>query len=197
MKNKVQGVVSIVMSMIFLISVAVGYFPMPQYVVELTFMSNLCTGIMLFVSGIALLRNKKNVSVLAVRSATVTLMLVFLTCMGSLSGKYSMNFKGAFFVLHVITPLLILAYYLIFVNEKTEKKNTLLLTPMPAVLYLIFDYVLGLVRGNFVYGFFKVAELPYIKAIIVGACAYLLLVAISIPITTANMIINRKAVVID
>lgn len=80
---------------------------------------------------------------------------------------------------------------------KPNPRDTLVYEGMPALLYLIFDYILGLFRGDFVYGFFKTAEMPYIKAIIVGACAYLLLIAISIPITTINMIINRKTVVFD
>ena len=98
---------------------------------------------------------------------------VFAICMGSLSGAYPMNFKGAFFYLHVLSPVLFILCYILFFNDREGKvTKKLLITPVLMLLYLLFDFVLGKFRGSFVYGFFKPDEVSISDALIIGAVFY-------------------------
>lgn len=71
-----------------------------------------------------------------------------------------------------------LAYYMIFIDDSRKMKK-MLLTPTPVMLYLIFDYIIGMLRGRFVYGIFEVneIELADIFLIVCGVYTFSLMIA--------------------
>lgn len=81
--------------------------------------------------------------------------------------------------MHLVNPLVFLVYYVIFI-EDTPKGKKILLTPMPVMGYLIFDYIIGMVRGTFVYGIFEVHRigLTAILGIACGVYFFVLMIAV-------------------
>lgn len=175
---------------ILMISTALlGYLPEPQFMSELTFLSNFIIGLLFLVSAVRLFQKKTPLPNVIFLGSLTTIMLVFLVCAGSLSGVYHMNFKGAYFFLHVVNPLLVLFYYFAFIRESTtEKKRLLFFVPLPAVLYLLMDYIVGEIHGSFQYGFFKPAALNGGSAFLILAMLYVILIALG----TALFQINRQ-----
>ena len=160
------------------IAVLIGYMPIPEYLVEFTCISNTLGGILLVTDGMAGLKGKSVPAVLY-RNIAVGIFVVFAICMGSLTGAYHMNFKGAFFYLHAVSPVLFILCYILFCHERKGKTiRKLLPTPILMLAYLLFDFILGKSRGSFVYGFFTPEEVSIAGALAIGALFYIMLFAV-------------------
>ena len=113
--------------------------------------------------------------------------------MGSLSGAYHMNFEGAFFYLHALSPVLFILCYILFFNDREGNAvKKLLVTPVLMLLYLLFDFVLGKFRGSFVYGFFKPDEVSITDALIIGVVFYLMMFAVGGLFLFLNKLVHKK-----
>lgn len=174
MERSIQAYINIALSILFCGSVLMGYMPIPEYIIELTCISNSCIGILLFFTGINLLRKKERFPSIIYHMWLVTILLV---CIISCVGHF--NFHGAFFFLHLVNPIIFLIYYMVFIDD-TKKIEKILFTPIPVMIYLIFDYIIGMLRGTFVYGIFEVNEtnLTYIVLVICGVYISLLVIAV-------------------
>ena len=190
--KKVIAVFEIVLGILMPVMAIIGYLPEPELVVEFSCLSNVVTGIWLIIDGILKFKDKK----LPVRffgNSCVGLFVVFAICMGSLTGAYSMNFKGAFMFLHVISPVLFMLFYIIFCDDSKGKVIfKLLLNPVFLMVYFLFDFILGKARGYFVYGFFDAPGFNILHALIFGVVVYILLFAFGALFLLLNRIFHHK-----
>lgn len=176
MSSKFRIIVNFVIAAILIVTDITGYWTHPEYIIEMTCISNFTIAVILILSGVRLLKGKKDFPNYVYSTALVTIMLVFMICAGSLSGMYHMNFQGAFIFLHVINPLMVLVYYMVFINEKQNGKfKFIFFTPVFSLVYLSIDYIIGSIVNKFVYGFFEPGELNLISAILVGIVLYVFL----------------------
>ena len=176
--KKVIAVCEIVLGILMPVMAIIGYFPEPELVVEFSCLSNVVTGIWLIIDGILKLKGKK-IPVRFFGNSCVGLFVVFAICMGSLTGAYHMNFKGAFMFLHVISPILVMLFYIIFCDDSEGKAIfKLLLNPVFLMVYFLFDFILGKSRGSFVYGFFTPEEVSIAGALAIGALFSIVLFAV-------------------
>ena len=186
------GLIKIIIGITMPIAVLIGYLPIPEYLVEFTCFSNTLGGILLITDGILNLRGKQVPSVLY-RNIATGIFFVFAICMGSLSGAYHMNFAGAFFYLHAISPVLFILCYIFFCSEPKEKMiKKLLPTPILMMVYLLFDYILGNIRGSFVYGFFTPEEVGIVDALIIGIVIYAMMCAVGALFLFLNKLAHKK-----
>ena len=184
--KKLKGYVSVILGIVFCVSVLVGYIPIPEYMVELTCISNTLIGILLLSSGIYFIVKGKFFPSTIYHMGLVTILLV---CAVSCIGHF--NFKGAFFFLHLVNPLVFFAYYIIFIDDKKNIKKVLY-TPIPVIVYLAFDYVIGKITGRFVYGIFDVNEMNLALMILIVCGVYILLIVLA----CITQFINKKMYVI-
>ena len=112
-----KNIVKIMMGLLMLVVVFIGYIPQPKYLIELTCVSNTFGGLLLLTDGIISITKRKPCPNSFYLNITVSLLVVYFVCMGSLTGAYKFNFSGAFFFMHVIDPIAFLIYYILFVNE--------------------------------------------------------------------------------
>ena len=180
--KKVKGYVSIILGIVFCASVLVGYIPIPEYLIELTCFSNTLIGILLIFTGINFIVKGKSFSSIFYHMGLVTILLV---CIVSCVGHF--NFKGAFFFLHLVNPLLFLLYYMFFIEDDKNFKK-ILYTPIPVIIYLVFDYIIGRVTGHFVYGIFDVNEMNLALIIFVVCGIYIILIVLA----CITQFINKK-----
>ena len=170
-----KSIIKILIGIMMLVTVAVGYIPTPEYLVEFTCVSNTLGGILLIIDGILNFKNKSVPGILYL-NVCAGILFVFLICLGSLSGMYHMNYKGAFFFLHAVNPVLLTLCYIL--TKKDDAKNLwkhLAGAPVLLLLYLLFDYILGNCRGYFVYGFCTPEQLSIGIALLVELIMYAVL----------------------
>lgn len=116
---------------------------------ELTFLSSFIVGNFFMVCGVLFLFNKRVPQILYL-CATILLLIVFFVCI-AFSNQFQMS--GGFAFLHIVNPLLVMAYYL-FLSDLSE--TTVKLVPTVSViplLYLIFILIFGSITGNYIYFF--------------------------------------------
>lgn len=181
MRN-IKAYISIALGILFCGSVLAGYIPIPEYVIELTCISNSCIGILMLFTGINMLGEKKKIPSIIYHMWLVVILLV---CIISCAGHF--NFHGAFFFLHLINPLVFLIYYMVFIDD-TKK---ILLTPIPVIIYLIFDYIIGMIRGKFVYDIFEVNEIDLINIFLIACGVYIFLLIIAVITQHINQKIRK------
>lgn len=113
---------------------------------ELTFLSSFIVGIFFVANGILLALNK-NISQILYLCATILLLIVFFVCI-AFSNQFQMS--GGFTFLHIINPILVLAYYFVFCDlSKTSIKMVPIVAALP-LLYLAFVIIFGSITGNFI-----------------------------------------------
>lgn len=191
--NNIGAVIELCLAVMLLATVIIGYAPTPNDLVELTAVSNFGIGLLMLISAILRLLNKKRLPNVVYLTALATIMIVFLICMVSLTGIFTMNFSGAFLFLHVVNPLSVMAYYLIFTDENNFGEIcSIFIAPLFCLLYLLIDYVVGKSVGQFVYGFFKPEELNFGYALLVGVVIYVGLLAVSALMFLLNKLIHKS-----
>lgn len=171
--NKIKGCVSIMLGIGFCVSVLIGYIPIPEYLIELTCFSNTYIGILLIFTGINFVVNGKCFRAFYYHMGLVTILLV---CIVSCVGHF--NFRGVFFFLHLVNPVLFLLYYMFFVEDDKSIKK-ILYTPIPVIIYLSIDYIYGKVTGHFVYGIFDVDEMNLTLMILIAGGIYIVLIVLA------------------
>lgn len=188
----IENIVKIAVGLLMVVIALIGYIPQPEYLVELTFVSNTLGGLLLLADGMLNIVQKKNFPNAFYQNVAVSILMVFLVCMGSLTGVYRFNFKGAFFFMHVINPIVFIVCYMIFVNEQGRKIRFVLTAPTMIIMYFVFDYILCQFTGKFVYGFVEPKELTFFYAIIIGFVMYIFMYLLGLCLFALNRLLHKK-----
>ena len=191
-KWMIKNVIKVAAGLLMIVSVLIGYIPQPEYLIELTCISNTLGGLLLFADGILSMTKKKICSNSLYLNVTASIFIVFLICVGSLFGSYNFNFSGAFFFLHVINPIIFVCFYLIFVNEQGRKMRCVLIAPTMTMVYLLFDYVRYRLKGEFVYGFIENEELTLAWVIAAAIIAYAFMYLLSLSLFALNRFVHKR-----
>lgn len=173
--NKISGlksIISVMLGLMFISTAIFAYWGNFQYVYELTFLSNIATGIFLLITAI-LEKKGKEIPQILYLDFTVLLFMVFLICIAFIN---EFNFTGAIFFLHIINPLTLIVYFFIF-NDLSKINNflnvlTILIIPFA---YLAFAATYGSITGNYIYFFLNYKEKGIAYSII-----FILIVAVGL-----------------
>lgn len=175
-------------------TVLIGYIPQPEYFVELTCVSNMLGGLLLLADGMLNIIKKETYLKSFYLNVVVSILIVFLVCMGSFTGAYRFNFKGAFFFLHVINPITFAICYMIFVNEQGRKMRYALTAPIMTMAYLLFDCIRCQFTGEFVYGFIEPEKLTPVYMIIAGIIIYVFVYLFGLSCFGLNRLVHKRKI---
>lgn len=188
-----KNVIKIAAGVLMLSCVLIGYIPQPEYWVELTCISNMLGGLALVADGVLNLTTRKNIPNAFYLNITVSILIVFLVCMGSLTGVYKFNFKGAFFFMHIVNPIAFLVCYLHFCDENKRKIKSILTASIMSMVYVLFDYIRCRFTGKFVYGFVEPEKITFFYAVVIGAVLYIFLSLLGLSLFTLNRIVHKNS----
>lgn len=191
--TKLKAILKLLFGAMMIATAVWGYAPLPhEYLAELTFISNMTSGVLLLTDGILNLTGKGLPKILHL-SVSSGLLLVFFICLATLATPTPFNFGGAFFFLHVINPLVMAFSYIFLCADSADSTlKHLLKVPVFSILYLLFDYILGNIRGHFVYGFYLPEALPIWLAALIGAVVFLFMMALGLLLFTLNKKAHKK-----
>lgn len=189
----IKNLIKIVLGLLMIAVVMTGYIPQPEYLVELTCVSNTLGGLVLLADGIAGVMKKKISLNFFYLNVTVSILVVFFVCAGSLTGIYKFNFKGAFFFLHVVDPITFAACYMLCVNEQKRSIRAVLTAPAMTLAYLLFDGIRCQFTGEFVYGFVAPEKLTLARAVIAGVVIYAVICLFGLCLFALNRFIHKKS----
>lgn len=192
MKNAIK-----IFAGIFIIATAIiGYHNSLEYTYQLTFLSNSLCGWIFFIDGIINCTIKKNVPIIIYQMAVQCTSVVFFTCIFTLFGWHTFNFKGAFLFLHTINPPLILVIYLFLtklnIKDKADYFKRIFISPLLIMCYLLFDYIRFLNKGELVYGLINEESLNAVSVPLIGIGFYLLMAFMSYGLLDLKLYVQKK-----
>lgn len=191
-----KKIIKIVAGIFIALTAICGYFAPIGNIYELTFISNFTAGIVLLSDGALGLLLNKNVPALIYQMVLQCIITVFSTCVFTLLGLFSFNFTGAFFFLHIINPPVFLLIYLFCVESKIESGSDLLknilISPLMATCYLIFDLVRFFITGFLVYGLIRAEIINAVSAIFIVIGFYLLMAFMSFGLIKLKLFVQKK-----
>lgn len=189
MLKELKSIISVIMGLMFIATVVIAYWGNFQYVYELTFLSNALTGLFLLITTV-LKRKGKEIPQILYLDFTVLLFMVFLICIAFIS---EFNFTGAIFFLHVINPLALMAYFLIYndMNKINKALSVFTILIMP-LTYLIFAVIYGSITDNYIYFFLNYKEKGIAYSVIFVLIVAVSLVAIGYGIFFLNRYLHRR-----
>ena len=168
-------VAELVVGILMLVSALYTYIPEPQYMHELTFLSNMAGAGIFIADGLCQMIRRKQLPGVLFLIETATISIVFLITVGcTVSGLAHFNFSGGMFFLHIINPILVIGFFLLFRGEREFKIKKIAVAPLFVTIYLLFDYIRFLFVGDFVYGLFPAEGMNLFKAIVIGVVAYII-----------------------
>lgn len=146
-----------------------------EYMYELTCLSNLAGGILLILDGI--LYKKRQIGLIYPYVLTCILPVFFITVICTIFNIAHFNFSGGFFFMHAINPLVILAFFTFFypVNKKRENIIVIFTSPLPILLFLLFDLIRFYIRGELIYGLIPKEAMQVWIVILIGLIVYALI----------------------
>ena len=188
----ISHVVKMIIGFWMILTVLIGYIPQPEYLIELTCISNMLGGLLLLADGILGI-SKKEIHLNAFYlNAVVSILIVFFICLLSLTGAYQFNFSGAFFFLHTFNPVAFTLCYLFFIDEQNRTFKSVLTAPVMLMTYFLFDYMRYQLTGEFVYGFIELSDFALPIAAMAGAVLYALIFLLSLIPFILNKVLHRK-----
>ena len=192
--SMLQAVLKIFIGILMITTALWGYIPSPSpaFFAEFTFISNTAGGLLSLTDGILNLR-RRNLPRILHLNVGAGLLLVFLICLATLATPNPFNFSGAFFFLHVINPLAYTLSYIFLCKDGADSTfRHLLAGSLFTAGYMVFDYILGNVRGHFVYGFFLPKDLPIWQAALIEIVIILLMLLFGLLLYKLNKKVHNK-----
>ena len=144
MKNKIRNICDLILGLLVLTVTFIGYYGQWEYLGEYCFISGIIIGLIFLSSFIYRIKTGKSFYVWVYACCSISTILIFIATL-----VLGLNLKGAFIFIHIVDPILILAYWIIFCDHTSLKSHkgifTVLLWP---AFYLILSEILVLINGN-------------------------------------------------
>lgn len=138
MKEKIRNICDLLLGLIFILSVIVGYYKDIRYMSEYCFISGMLVGIIFILSFFYGTCKKKTLPTWLYFDCMINIFIIFIATIA-----IGLSLDGAFWFIHIINPLLIFCYWLIFCNHSKIKNNILILTDIVfPICYFIFSFIL-------------------------------------------------------
>lgn len=193
-KNNIKYMIYICIGIMMLVAAGIAYLPGIMtnglYEFELTFLSNVLTGLIFITGGIIGFMRNKELPQIYYLNTSVLLVLVFLTCVVF---HKEMNFSGAYFFLHVINPILAMIVFLIFTaNGRPLKRIEIISTLFFPVIYLVYAITYGLLSGHWLYGFINIDDKGILFVLIVCVIMAVGIIIVSLLLYGISQIIYKK-----
>lgn len=144
MKNKIRKVCDLVLGLIVLTATFMGYYGQWEYLGEYCFISGIIIGIIFLSSFIYRIKTGKSFCVWVYACCSVSTILIFIATL-----VLGLNLNGAFIFIHIVDPILILAYWIFFCDHTglRSRKGIFAVLLWPS-FYLMLSEVMLQVTGR-------------------------------------------------
>ena len=179
------------LSFVFMFTALYSYRGNYKQVCELTFLSNLSSGIFLLIVGLLWICNKDVPQFLFLDFA-ILLFIVFGICMAFFKDfNQEGGFRGGFAFLHIVNPLLMLVFYLFFSNQAKVTWQFIFTGLTMPVAYLAFALIFGAATGNYIYPILNYTENGVVNTVLFIFGAIIGIIAIDVGLYFLNKFIHK------
>ncbi|MDE6200754.1 MAG: hypothetical protein K2M47_02580 [Clostridiales bacterium] len=180
---KRKAFANIVLSFLFLGTVIVRYIGCWDKCVEMTFMSNAATGVVLLIGGVYALIFKRDIPHFLYLDCAVLMSSVVIAC-----SIFEPTFLVVGFAIipHLVNPIVIFVYYLKFCNGRNCKVPHVLTALVFPTAYYVFMVLFGVLGSHAVYPQFDPNIISVLNLSLVGASALVGLFVVGVVLLIGN-----------
>lgn len=141
--SKIRKYVDLALSILFILSVILGYYKDVSHMTEYCFVSGLLVGITFFASYLHQQKHDKPLNACIYLACMVDIFIIFIATVA-----IGLNLDGAFWFIHIINPIILVIYWFVFCDQRIMNwKGTLSVVLFP-LLYMMFAFVLFKISGS-------------------------------------------------
>ena len=141
--NKIRKYVDLTLSLLFILSVMLGYYKDVSHMSEYCFISGLLVGITFFLSFLHQQTHEKPLNACIYLACVVDIFIIFIATI-----SIGLNLEGAFWFIHIINPIILVIYWFVFCDQRSmNRKGTFSVVLFP-LLYMLFAFVLFKISGS-------------------------------------------------
>ncbi len=141
--SKIRKYIDLALSILFILSVILGYYKDFSHMSEYCFISGLLVGITFFISYLHQQKREKPLNVCIYLACMVDIFVIFIATV-----SIGLNLDGAFWFIHIINPIILMIYWFVFCDQRIMNwKGSLSVVVFP-LLYMLFAYVLFKISGS-------------------------------------------------
>ena len=141
--SKIRKYVDLALSILFILSVILGYYKDVSHMTEYCFVSGLLVGITFFASYLHQQKHDKPLNACIYLACMVDIFIIFIATVA-----IGLNLDGAFWFIHIINPIILVIYWFVFCDQRMMNwKGTLSVVLFP-LLYMMFAFVLFKISGS-------------------------------------------------
>lgn len=141
--NKIRKYVDLALSLQFIISVILGYYKDISHMSEYCFISGMLVGITFFISSLHQQKHEKPLNACIYLACVVDIFIIFIATV-----TIHLNLDGAFRFIHIINPIILMIYWLIFCDQSFMKLKGILSVIAFPLLYMLFAFILFKISGK-------------------------------------------------
>ena len=141
--SKIRKYIDLALSILFVLSVILGYYKDISHMSEYCFISGLLVGVTFFISFLHRQKHKKPLNSCIYLACLVDIFVIFIATV-----SIGLNLDGAFWFIHIINPIILLIYWFVFCDQRImDWKGTFSVVLFP-LLYMLFAFVLFKISGK-------------------------------------------------
>lgn len=141
--GKIRKYIDLALSILFIISVILGYYKDVSHMSEYCFISGILVGVIFFVSFLKQQKNGKLLNSCIYLACLVDIFVIFIATV-----VIRLNLDGAFWFIHIINPIILAVYWFVFCDQRTMNwKGTFSVVVFP-LLYMLFAFILFKITGS-------------------------------------------------
>ena len=141
--SKIRKYIDLTLSILFILSVILGYYKDVSHMSEYCFISGLLVGVAFFISFLHQQTHEKSLNACIYLACLVDIFIIFIATV-----SIGLNLDGVFWFIHIINPIILLVYWLLFCDQRLMSwKGTSSVVVFP-LLYMLFAFVLFKISGS-------------------------------------------------
>lgn len=141
--SKIRKYIDLAISILFILSVILGYYKHLSHMSEYCFISGLLVGITFIISYLYQQKCEKPLNACIYLACVVDIFVIFIATV-----SIGLNLDGAFWFIHIINPIILMIYWFVFCDQRIMNwKGSLSVVVFP-LLYMLFAYVLFKISGS-------------------------------------------------
>lgn len=138
MKRKIRSICDLLISLLFLISVMMGYYKNISHMSEYCFISGMLVSIIFIISFVYGICKNRALPTWLYFNCMISTIIIFIATI-----TIRLNLEGAFWFIHIINPLLLFCYWSTFCNHLEVQNNWIIGTDIVfPICYFIFASIL-------------------------------------------------------
>ena len=141
--DRIRKYTDLVLSILFIGSAVLGYYDHIPCLGEYCFISGMVTGITFFASFLSQHKNGRPLSSFIYLACAADIFIIFVATIAM-----GLNLRGPFIFIHILDPLLILAYWIIFCDSRAVKRRYTLSVLAFPMAYMVFTLIVYLMSGD-------------------------------------------------